>query len=278
MLSKNDIKNLEKKYKFAPLKKLGQNFLIDTNIKNKLIGSSNVGKCDILLEIGSGLGQLTFDLSKLAKKVIAIEFDKKLFSILSDFAKDSTNVILVHEDFMKFNLKEFIPKDKKIKVISNLPYCISSPVILKLFAHSEYIDSAMLTLQKEVADRLTAHPSSKKYGSLTLFAEFHSEIKELFKISRNSFYPVPGVDSSVLFMKMRTNPPVKVDDKKDLFDLIRAAFSVRRKTLINAALSQNYKKLSKARLEEILKAAAIPINARAETLRLSDFANIVNLL
>ena len=278
MLSKNDIKNLEKKYKFAPLKKLGQNFLIDTNIKNKLIGSSNVGKCDILLEIGSGLGQLTFDLSKLAKKVIAIEFDKKLFSILSDFAKDSTNVILVHEDFMKFNLKEFIPKDKKIKVISNLPYCISSPVILKLFAHSEYIDSAMLTLQKEVADRLTAHPSSKKYGSLTLFAEFHSEIKELFKISRNSFYPVPGVDSSVLFMKMRANPPVKVDDKKDLFDLIRAAFSVRRKTLINAALSQNYKKLSKARLEEILKAAAIPINARAETLRLSDFANIVNLL
>jgi len=278
MLSKNDIKSLEKKYKFSPLKKLGQNFLIDANIKNKLLESSHVGSGDITLEIGSGLGQLTFDLSKLAKKVIAIEFDKKLFSILSDFAKDFTNVVLVCEDFMKFSLKEFIPKNKKIKVISNLPYCISSPVILKLFAHSEYIDSAMLTLQREVADRLTAHPSSKKYGSLTLFAEFHSEIKELFKISRNSFYPVPGVDSSVVFMKMRTDPPVKVNDKKDLFDLIRAAFSVRRKTLINAVLLQNYKKLGKSRLEEILKAAGIPVDARAETLRLSDFANIVNLI
>ncbi len=277
MLSKNDIKNLGKKYRFSLQKKLGQNFLIDGNVKDKLFKFADVGKGDVIIEIGSGLGQLTFDLSRIAKKIIAIEFDKKLFSILSEFAKDFTNIVLVHEDFLKFDLKKFIPKNKKIKVVSNLPYYISSPVILKLFAHSEYVDSAILTLQKEVADRLVAGPCSKEYSSLTLFAEFHSEIKRLFNISKNSFYPAPKVDSTVIFMKMRAEPPVKVDDKKDLFNLIRAGFSMRRKTLLNAILSQGYKGLTKEQLEKLLITAGIPADARAETLRLSDFARIVNL-
>lgn len=276
MLTKNDIKNLEKKYGFSPQKKLGQNFLVDANIKDKLLESAGFGKDNIIVEIGPGLGQLTFDLGKIAKKVIAIEFDKKLFSVLSDFAKESTNIVLVHEDFLKFNLKEFIPKNRRISVISNLPFCISSPIILKLFAHSEYIDSALLTLQKEVAARLVAGPHSKEYGSLTIFAEFHSEIKRLFNISRNSFYPAPGVDSTVLLMKMRREPPVTVSDRKDLFELVRAAFSKRRKTLLNAALSQNYKDLTKEQLEAAIATAGISPGARAETLRLSDFAKIVN--
>lgn len=278
MLTKSDIKALERKYGFFLQKRFGQNFLIDVNIRDKLLSHADVSKEDILFEIGSGLGQLTFTLSKIAKKVIAIEFDKKLFSILSDFAKDFTNIVLVHEDFLKFNLKEFVPKNKKIKVISNLPYYISTPIILKLFAHNEYIDSAILTLQKEVADRLVAEPSSKEYGSLTLFTEFHSEIKRLFNISKNSFYPAPKVDSTVIILKMRETPPVKVVDKKDLFDLIRAGFSTRRKTLLNAILSQHYKGLSKEQLEKILTTAGIPNNARAETLPLSDFARIANLI
>lgn len=276
MLTKSDIKALERKYGFSPQKRLGQSFLIDVNIRNKLLNHADVTGKDTLLEIGSGLGQLTFELAKIAKKVIAIEFDKKLFSVLSDFAKDFSNIVLVHDDFLKFNLKEFTPKSKRIKTISNLPYCISTPVILKLFAHNEYIDSAILTLQKEVADRLVAEPGSKEYGSLTLFTEFHSEIKRLFNISKNSFYPVPKVDSTVIFLNMRESPPVKVIDKKDLFDLIRAGFSVRRKTLLNAMLSQHYKGFPKRRLEEVLVTAGIPDNARAETLRLSDYARIVN--
>ena len=276
MLSRSEIKNLEKRFGFVPHKKLGQNFLIDTHIKDKLLSCIDIKKEDVVLEIGSGLGQLTFDLSKMAKKIIAIEFDRKLFSILSEFVKDFPNIILVHEDFLKFNLKEFAPENKKIKIISNLPYCISTPVILKLYAHSEYIDSALLTLQKEVADRLTALPRTKEYGSLTLFAEFHSEIKKLFRIKKNSFYPVPKVDSTVISVKMRTEPPVAVDDKKILFDLIRAGFSTRRKTLINALSTQNYKGLSKQRLQEIFKAAEINLNLRAETLSLSDFARIAN--
>lgn len=276
MLTKSDIRTIEKKYGFFPQKKLGQNFLIDDNIKGKLLKYADVNKDDILLEIGSGLGQLTFELSKLAKKVIAVEFDKKLFSILSNLAEDFTNVVLIHDDFLKFDLKEITPKNKKIKVISNLPYYISTPVILKLFAHNEYISSAMLTLQKEVADRLLGAPSSKEYSSLTLFAEFHSEIKRLFNISKNSFYPVPKVNSTVIFLKMREKPPVDVVDKNDLFDLIRTGFSKRRKTLLNALLSEGYKELSKEQLERTLTATGIPTNVRAEALRLSDFARIAN--
>lgn len=278
MLTKKEIKALEKKYGFFPQKKLGQNFLVDANIRDKIIGCAELGREDTLLEIGSGLGQLTFELSKIAKKIIAVEYDRKLFSILSDLSKGFPNIILIHEDFLKFNLKEFAPKNRKFNVISNLPYCITTPVILKLFAHSGYIDFAILSLQKEFADRLVAEPSSKEYSSLTLFAEFHSEIKRLFNISKNSFYPAPKVDSTVISMRMRPEPPVGVADKKDLFELIRAGFSTRRKTLVNALLSRHYKNFSKDRLEKTLADAGIPQNARAETLNLSDFARILHSL
>jgi 16S rRNA (adenine1518-N6/adenine1519-N6)-dimethyltransferase len=276
MLTKNDIKFLEKKYKFFPQKKLGQNFLIDINIKNKLLRHIEVCIDVILVEIGSGLGQLTFDLAKIAKKVIAIELDKKLFSILSDLAKDFTNVVLVHEDFLKVNLREFFYKSKKIKVVSNLPYYISTPVILKLFAYHEYIQSATLTLQKEVANRLIAKPNTKEYGSLSLFTEFHSEVKKLFDISRNSFYPIPKVDSTVIYLRMRAVPPVQVNDKKHLFELIRTGFSTRRKTLLNALLSQNYKNLPRDQLEKAIAASGISYTARAEMLCVSDFAKLAN--
>lgn len=276
MLTKNDIRALEKKYVFSPQKKLGQNFLIDPNIRDKILRYANVCENDVLLEIGSGLGQLTFELSRIVKKLIAVEFDKKLFSILSDLAKGFTNIVLVHDDFLKFNFKDFISRNQKIKVISNLPFYISTPVILKLFVNSEYIDSAMLTLQKEVADRLVAEPGSKEYSSLTLHVEFHSEVKRLFDINKNSFYPKPKVDSTVIFLKMRENPPFEVRNKDDLFNLIRAGFSMRRKTLLNAVSSKHYKGLSKKELEEVLMAAGISNNTRAETLRLFDFAKIVN--
>lgn len=278
MLTKKDIKAFGKRDGFVPQKRLGQNFLIDENIKAKLLKCADVGRDDVLIEIGSGLGQLTFELAGLAKKVIAIEFDKKLFSILSGIAKDFTNVVLVRDDFLKFNLREVLPHNKRLKVVSNLPYYISTPVILKLFAQKDCIDYAILTLQKEVADRLVAAPHSKEYGSLTLFAEFHSRIERLFNISKNSFYPTPRVDSTVILLKMRDLPPVEVADKNDLFDLIRAGFSKRRKTLLNALLSEVYKGLSREELERALDAAGIPRNARAETLSLSDFARITNCL
>ena len=274
MLSKNEIKALEKKFGFRPQKRLGQNFLIDGNIKNKLLESAGLKKDDIILEIGPGLGQLTFDMAARADKVIAIEFDKKLFSILNDFVKERKNVKLIHQDFLKSDLSEFLPDGKKVKVVSNLPYYISTPIILKLLENKRYIESALLTLQKEVADRLTAEPDTKEYGSLTLFASFHSEIKKLFNIKKNSFYPVPQVDSSVILLKSRMEPPVKVRDESVLLELIRAGFSSRRKTLINALVSKDYRALSKNTVRKILRDAGISADIRAEALSLADFAAI----
>lgn len=274
MLSKSEIKSLEKKFGFRPQKRLGQNFLIDGNIKNKLLESAGLKKGDVVLEIGPGLGQLTFDMAARVKEVIAVEFDKKLFSILNDLSKDFKNVKLLHQDFLKINIPQLIPADKKVKVVSNLPYYISTPIILKLLEHKSRFESALLTLQKEVADRLTAEPNRKDYGSLTLFASFHAGIKKIFNIKKNSFYPVPQVDSTVIMLEPRTEPPVRVMDEGVLLELVKIGFSSRRKTLINALSSKSYKGLSKGAIQKILQEAGIPENVRAEALGLADFAAI----
>ncbi len=274
MLSKNEIKSLEKKFGFRPQKRLGQNFLIDGNIKNKLLEAAGLGKGDIVLEIGPGLGQLTFDISARVMDVIAVEFDKKIFSILKDLTEGNNNIRLVHQDFLKTDLRSIVPDGRKAKVISNLPYYISTPIILKLLENKGCIDSALLTLQTEVADRLSAAPNTKQYGSLTLFASFHAEIKKLFSIKKNSFYPVPKVDSTVIMLKPRTEPPVKVKDENALLELIRAGFSSRRKTLINALLAKNFRELSRHTIQKILRESGISETVRAEALSLQDFAVI----
>ncbi|MDD5679677.1 MAG: 16S rRNA (adenine(1518)-N(6)/adenine(1519)-N(6))-dimethyltransferase RsmA [Candidatus Omnitrophica bacterium] len=274
MLSRSEIKSLEQRFGFRPQKRLGQNFLIDGNIKNKLLDAAELKKTDLVLEIGPGLGQLTFDIALRAKEVIAVEFDKKLFSILNDSGSDYKNIKFIHQDFLKSDLPGLIPHDKKIKVISNLPYYISTPIILKLLENRKRMDFALLTLQKEVADRLTAKPNSKNYGSLTLFASFYAEIKKLFNIKKNSFYPVPKVDSAVIILKPRISPPVKVTDHDILLELIRTGFSSRRKTLINALSSKNFRGLSKDAIQHILSESGVPENIRAEALSLADFAAI----
>lgn len=274
MLSKSEIKLLEKKFDFRPRKRLGQNFLIDGNIKNKLLEAAGLGKNDTVLEIGPGLGQLTFDISSLAGNVVAVEFDKKIFAILEDMAKGRNNIRLVHQDFLKTDLGGIIPGGKKAKVISNLPYYISTPIILKMLENKGRVESALLTLQAEVANRLSARPNTKQYGSLTLFASFHAEIKKLFSIKKNSFYPVPQVDSAVILLKPRTEPPVRVRDEATLLELIRAGFSSRRKTFINALLAKNFKGLSRNTIQKILHESGISGNVRAEALSLQDFAVI----
>lgn len=274
MLSKSGIKSLEKKFGFRPQKRLGQNFLIDGNIKNKLLEAAGLEKSDTVLEIGPGLGQLTFDIAAAVKDVLAVEFDKKIFSILKGLAEGRSNIRLVHQDFLKTDIRSIIPGGSKVKVISNLPYYISTPIILKLLENKVCIDSALLTLQAEVAARLSAAPNTKQYGSLTLFASFHAEIKKLFSIKKNSFYPVPKVDSAVIMLKPRTDPPVRVADENVLLELIRAGFSSRRKTLINALLAKDFRGLSRNTIQKILHESGISENVRAEALSLHDFAAI----
>ncbi len=274
MLSKSEIKSLEEKFGFRPRKNLGQNFLIDGNIKSKLLDAAGLKKSDVVLEIGPGLGQLTLDIAAKVKHVIAVEFDKNLFFILSDFTKGLKNVKIIREDFLKSDFRGISPSGKKVKVISNLPYYISTPIIAKLLEGRECIESAVLTLQKEAAERLTAAPSSKEYGSLTLFTSFYSTIKRLFNIKRNSFYPVPQVDSTVILLTPRTEPPVKVRDEAALLNLIRTGFSSRRKTLVNALSTKSYAGLSKDIIQEIFQDAGISADVRAEALSLQDFARI----
>lgn len=278
MLSKSEIKSLEKKFGFRPQKRLGQNFLVDGNIKNKLFEAAGLKKDDTVLEIGPGLGQLTFDISSMVKDVIAVEFDKKIFSILRDMAKGRDNIRLLHQDFLKTDLLSIIPGSRKVKVISNLPYYISTPIILKILEDKECIESALLTLQAEVADRLLAPPNTKQYGSLTIFASFYAEIKKLFSVKKNSFYPVPQVDSVVILLVPRIEPPVKVRDENVLLELIRAGFSSRRKTLINALSAKNFRGLSKSAIQKILQESGVSENVRAEALSLQDFARASNLL
>ncbi len=278
MLSKSEIKILEERYGFRPQKKLGQNFLIDANIKKKILEAAGLKKSDTVLEIGPGLGELTFDLAEAAKEVIAVEFDKKLFSILGELAKDFKNIEVVHKDFLEYDLRQISPAANKIKVVSNLPYYVSTPIILKLLDNKDRIESALLTLQKEVAGRLTAAPGTKEYGSLTIFTRFHTGTERLFNIKKNSFYPVPQVDSSVILLKPRRTPPVKVADESLFFRLIKAAFSLRRKTLVNSLASTGFNNLSKTAIQTALQKAGVSENARAEELSLQDFARIANLI
>ncbi|MBU4376067.1 MAG: ribosomal RNA small subunit methyltransferase A [Candidatus Omnitrophica bacterium] len=277
MLSKSEIKSLEKKFGFRPQKRLGQNFLIDTNIQKKILEAANLKKNDTVLEVGPGLGELTFDMSRSVKEVVAVEFDKKLFSILDALAGDFKNISIVHEDFLKYDIAGLSPPGGKIKIISNLPYCVSTPIILKLLRNKACIESALLTLQREVAERLTAEPKTKAYGSLTLFTAFQAEVKRLFNIKKNSFYPVPQVDSAVILLKPRREAPVQVDDEDLLLALIKTAFSSRRKTLANSLFAAGFKDLPKTTIQNILHKAGISENARAEELSLSDFARIANL-
>lgn len=276
MFSKNEIKRLEEKFKFRPHKALGQNFLTDDNIKNKILQNALLKDKDTVLEIGPGLGQLTFDVAKAVKQLIAVEYDKKLFSILDEWTKDTKNIRLFHADYLKFPLEKYLPRNSKIKVISNLPYYLSTPIILKLLDEKKYIESAVLTLQKEVAERLTATPSSKEYGSLSLFTAYHAEVKRLFNISKNSFYPVPQVDSAVILLTVRSSPHVKVNNETILFDLIRKGFLSRRKTLVNSLMAQGNLSISKQELLKILKKLGFDPNIRAEELSLEQFAMLAN--
>lgn len=278
MFSKNEIKALEKRFGFRPQKRLGQNFLIDANIQKKIIESAAIKKDNTVLEIGPGLGELTFDISRLAKEVIAVEFDRKLSSILGELAAGYRNISVVHEDFLKYDIGRICPAGRKIKIISNLPYYISAPIILRLLENKACVESALLTLQKEVAERLMAGPMTKEYGSLTLFTTLQAEVRSLFKIKRNSFYPVPQVDSAVILLVPRREPPVYVRNQNLLLAMIRAAFSSRRKMLANSLFTAGFENLSKSAIQNILKKAGISENARAEELGLSDFASIANII
>ena len=276
-----DTKFIMKKYNIKANKSLGQNFLIDNNVVEKIVENSNICKDDLVIEIGPGLGTLTKILLEKASKVICIELDKKMINILLDRFKLYDNFELLHNDILKVDLNSIIKKEKEIsniksvKVVANLPYYITTPIIMKLLEDELDLTSITVMVQKEVADRLIEIPGGKNTGAITYSVFYYASSESILEVPKNAFIPEPEVTSKVIKLEIRKEPPVKVKSKKIMFKIIKSSFMQRRKTLLNA-LTNAKVFLNKEDGIKILNKLNLPIDIRAEKLTLQDFANITD--
>lgn len=274
---------LMKKYGITANKKLGQNFLIDEAVVNTIVEKSEITKEDLVIEIGPGLGTLTQRLLQQAGQVVCIELDERMLQILKERFVLYDNFEVINEDVLKINLKELIRSYKekegiqRVKIVANLPYYITTPIIMKLLEEKLEIESITVMIQKEVADRLTAIPGKKNTGAITYAVYYYAEAKEVLTVPKDSFIPEPEVNSEVIKLQIRRQPPIQVEDEKKLFQIIKLAFMQRRKTLVNA-LSGSELFSSKEAVEEILEQLEIDKRVRGEVLSLEDYAKIVELI
>ena len=273
------IKEVLGRHGFRFSKALGQNFLIDPRVCPRMAAESGAAECAGAIEVGPGLGVLTYELAQVAKKVVAIELDQRLFPVLGETLADCPNVELVQGDVLKLDLHALIQEKfdgQEVCVCANLPYYITSPVIMGLLEGGLPLRSITVMVQKEAAERICAQPGQRACGAVSVSVHYHSRPQVLFGVSRGSFLPPPNVDSAVIRLDLRREPPVQVADEGWFFRVSRAAFAQRRKTAANsisASLS-----LPKAQVEAALGAAGIPANARAEQLSLEQFAALANAL
>ncbi len=277
-----ETKFIMNKYHIRANKSLGQNFLINEEVIKTIVDSSEITKEDLVIEIGPGLGTLTKYLLEKASKVICIELDKKMVNILKDRFSLYQNFELLNEDILKADLKNIIEQEKnneiikKVKVVANLPYYITTPIIMKLLEEELDLDSITVMIQKEVADRLIAIPGDKETGAITYSVYYYSKAEGIIEVPKNSFLPEPEVTSKVIKLKIRKEPPVKIERKEILFRIIKCAFMQRRKTLLNALVNTKVF-INKEQGEQILKKLNLPIKIRPENLSLQDYANITKL-
>ncbi len=281
--SKDRLSPLEiiRKYNFPIRKRYGQNFLIDANIVQKIVKESGVTREDTVLEIGPGLGSLTEYLCEEAGEVIAIELDEMLIPILSESLGRFDNVTIIKGDILKADLSGLIGDGsgkKRVKVVANLPYYITTPIIMKLLESRAPLSSITVMVQKEVADRIRSGPGSKAYGSLSLAVQYYAEAKLLMEVPNSCFLPRPNVDSAVIRLDLYENPPIKAANEAFLFRIIRAAFEQRRKTLSNALKNAAGLSLSREEVQAALTELGKKETARGEELSLSEFAELSNLL
>ena len=268
-----ETKQILEKYKIRANKELGQNFLIDDNVVQKIIESANINRNDFVIEIGPGLGVLTNRLLDKSNNVIAIELDKKMVNVITDRFKERENLEIINEDILKVDLKAL----EQVKIVANLPYYISTPIIMKLLEKKLGINEIIVMVQKEVADRLTSKTGERLAGAITYAIEYYSEAEEIIKVPKESFIPSPKVESEVIKLKIRETPKVNVKNETLLFNLIQKSFSQRRKTLVNALVNYNFVK-DKTIAEKMLQELEIDANVRGEKLQLEDFAKIANFL
>lgn len=278
MLSKSQLKGLFSKYDFKPLKRLGQNYLIDANIKCKIITEIDPRPGDTILEIGPGLGALTMDLAQSGANVIAVEKDAKALGALREIASGAfKNLKLIPGDILEFDISS-LAEGKKIKIAGNLPYYITSPIIEALIESVRSISSAVILVQKEFAQRLLAGPGSKDYSSFSCFVQYFTKPKYIYTVKRTSFYPEPEVDSAIMRLDMLEKPSCDVSNEALFFRIVRGSFNQRRKSIINSLSRKEVLDVPKSDLAAILKQAKIDPAARPETLSLTDFASIANSL
>ena len=272
----NTIEVLQK-YNFSFQKKFGQNFLIDTHVLDKIIQSANITEDDMVLEIGPGIGTMTQYLAQAAGKVIAVEIDKNLIPILEDTLSGYDNVRVINEDVLKLDLKKFADEEnngKPVKVVANLPYYITTPIIMGLFEN----ESITVMVQKEVADRMQTGPGNKDYGALSLAVQYYADPYIVANVPPNCFMPRPKVGSAVIRLTCHQEKPVQVQDEKLMFNIIRASFNQRRKTLANGLKNAATLDFTKEEVEAAIDALGKGASVRGETLTLEEFARLSDLL
>ena len=278
---KNTIAVLQK-YGFHFQKKYGQNFLIDSNILDKIIRAADVDRDDCVLEIGPGIGTMTQYLCEHAREVVAVEIDKKLIPILEqDTLSAYKNVTIINEDILKVDINAIVQEKnngKPIKVVANLPYYITTPIIMALFENHIALQSITIMVQKEVADRMQAVPGTKDYGALSLAVRYYAKPEIIMKVPASCFMPRPNVDSAVIRLTRYEKPPVEAADEARLFDVIRASFNQRRKTLVNGLSNAGNLGIGKEKAAEAIERMGLSPTVRGETLTLEQFVELTNFL
>lgn len=269
------------KYHFVFQKKFGQNFLIDTHVLDKIIRAAEIGSDDCVLEVGPGIGTMTQYLACAAKKVIAVEIDRALIPILEDTLDGFDNVRVINEDVLKVDIAELAEKEnggKPIKVVANLPYYITTPIIMGLFENHVPLKSITVMVQKEVADRMQVGPGTKDYGALSLAVQYYAKPYIVANVPPNCFMPRPKVGSAVIRLERYEEPPVAVKDEKLMFRIIRASFNQRRKTLVNGLKNSPELDYTKEEIEEAVEKLGRGISVRGEALTLEEFAKLADIL
>ena len=279
-IPQNTIEVLQK-YHFNFQKKFGQNFLIDTHVLEKIIAAADVTKDDFVLEIGPGIGTMTQYLCEHARAVAAVEIDKNLIPILGDTLGAYDNVEIINQDILKVDIRKLADEKnggRPIKVVANLPYYITTPIIMGLFESHVPIDSITVMVQKEVADRMQVGPGTKDYGALSLAVQYYAAPEIVAIVPPNCFMPRPKVGSAVIRLTRHKEPPVQVADEKLMFRIIRASFNQRRKTLANGLKNSGELTLSKEVIEESITELDVPVTIRGEALSLAQFAELSNII
>ncbi|WP_019914496.1 16S rRNA (adenine(1518)-N(6)/adenine(1519)-N(6))-dimethyltransferase RsmA [Paenibacillus sp. HW567] len=275
-------KEIIQRYGFSFKKSLGQNFLIDQNILDKIVDAAGLNQAAGALEIGPGIGALTERLAAAAGAVTAVEIDRRLIPILRDVLASYPHVKIRNDDVLKVNLQELFAEDftgvERVSVVANLPYYVTTPILMKLLEEKLPLDNIVVMIQKEVAERMAASPGGKEYGSLSIAVQYYSEPELVCIVPRTVFIPQPNVESAVIRLKVRERPPVEVADEKHFFEVVQASFTQRRKTIANNLKARFFPGEGRERLESLLGEAGIEPTRRGETLSIAEYARLSAVL